>query len=166
LTPFLVLWLLAMAAWDFRHRRIPNWLAAAGAACGLAALAWGGQPWSAGWVDALTGAAAAFAALLVFYAAGLMGAGDVKFAGALGLWTGLAPLLPIWAGASLLAGVHALLWWVLQRWPLFPRLALALGGTRDDAGGNAQRTRRRPIPFGAYLALAALCWMAWAPARP
>lgn len=84
----------------------------------------------------------AFVALLLFYATRLMGAGDVKFAGALGLWVGLQPLLPIWIGASLLAGVHA---------------AVALLRLR----GAPREKFRRHIPYAAYMALATLGWMAW-----
>ena len=128
----------------------------------LLALATGAQPFGIGWAQALAGAAIGFGFLLLFYAAGLMGAGDVKFAGALGLWVGLQALAPIWIVASLLAGVHAVLWLVLQRWPWFPRLALMLFGPRPStADGQGSRQRARFIPYAAYLALATAVWMVW-----
>lgn len=117
------------------------------------------QPFSTGWTSMLGGGCFAFAILLIFYAAGLMGAGDVKFGGALGLWVGLQPLLPIWIGASLLAALHALLWLALRRWPVFPRLALALSGPAHHDDGV--RRKPRPIPYAAYLALATVAWMVW-----
>lgn len=151
----LLLWLLTAIVQDGRERRVRNWLVLAGAALALLALALDLQPFALPWTDALLGAAAGFAGLLCFYLLGLMGAGDVKFAGALGLWVGLQPLLFIWLAASLLAGLHALLWLALQRWPLAPRLALALSG-RPGGGG----TKPRPIPLAAYLAVATIAYMA------
>lgn len=156
-----LLWLLFVVVYDARQRRIPNWLVLAGAGIALGALFMNGQPFGVRWADALLGAAAAFVFLLLFYAAGLMGAGDVKFAGALGLWVGVQPLLPIWAAASVLAGLHGLLWLLLQRWPVSPRLASMLSGKARSAENQGLRKRARPIPYAAYLALAAAVWMAW-----
>ncbi len=155
-----LLWLLFVAVYDARQRRVPNWLVLAGAGAAVGALAMNLQPFSTGWQDALAGAAAGFAFLLLFYVAGLMGAGDVKFAGALGLWVGVSPLLPIWIGASLIAGLHGLLWLFLQRWPVFPRLALMLSGN-PNTGNQGPGKRIRPIPYAAYLAFAAAVWMVW-----
>lgn len=152
----LLLWLMTAIVQDGVQRRVRNWLVLAGIALSLSALALDLQPFDLTWPQALLGGAAAFGALLCFYAFGLMGAGDVKFAGALGLWVGLPPLLPIWVAASLLAGLHGLLWLALQRWPLAPRLALALSG--QPGGGGS---RPRPIPLAAYLAVSTIAFMAW-----
>lgn len=152
----LLLWLLMVIVHDGLERRVRNGLVLAGMALALAALALDLQPFGLGWAQALLGGATAFGGLLCFYAFGLMGAGDVKFAGALGLWVGLQPLLPIWVAASLLAGLHGLLWLALQRWPLAPRLALALSGRPRGAG-----SRTRPIPLAAYLAASTIAFMAW-----
>lgn len=164
-----LLWLLFVAVYDFRQRRVPNWLVLAGAAVALAALALGMQPFDLEWTAALTGAAVGFGCLLLIYAAGYMGAGDVKFAGALGLWVGLPALLPIWVGASLLAGLHSALWLALQRWPFSPRLALMLHGPASsgpsssavETDGGAAPKRRRIVPYAAYLAMATAVWMVW-----
>lgn len=152
----LLLWLLTAIAHDGLERRVRNGLVLAGIALALAALALDLQPFGLSWPQALLGGAAAFGGLLCFYAFGLMGAGDVKFAGALGLWVGVQPLLPIWVAASALAGLHGLLWLALQRWPLAPRLALALSGRPCGAG-----LRTRPIPLAAYLAVSTIAFMAW-----
>ncbi|SEU06693.1 prepilin peptidase [Variovorax sp. OV084] len=159
-----LLWLLFVAVYDFRQRRVPNWLVLAGAAVALAALALGMQPFGIDAFTALTGAAVGFGCLLLIYAIGFMGAGDVKFAGALGLWVGLPALLPIWVGASLLAGLHSALWLALQRWPVFPRLALMLQGRSSaviDIDGGASLKRKRIVPYAAYLAMATAVWMIW-----
>ncbi|AVQ83659.1 MULTISPECIES: A24 family peptidase [unclassified Variovorax] len=158
-----LLWLLFVAVYDFRQRRVPNWLVLAGAAVALAALALGTQPFGIEWSTALTGAAVGFGALLLLYAVGLMGAGDVKFAGALGLWVGLQALLPIWVVASLLAGLHSALWLALQRWPVAPRLSLMLLGRSSATSNGAAPTtaRKRIVPYAAYLSLATAAWMVW-----
>jgi prepilin peptidase CpaA len=155
------MWLLAIAVYDFRQRRVPNWLVLAGAALALATLAFGIAPIAHGWSSALLGAGLGFGFLLLFYALGLMGAGDVKFAGALGLWAGHTALLPIWVIGSALAGLHAVLWLALQRWPVAPRLSLMLFGQPSSANGSPSPTRTRFVPYAAYLALAAAVWMVW-----
>ncbi|BEP50685.1 hypothetical protein GmRootV116_43810 [Variovorax sp. V116] len=155
-----MVWLLFIAAYDFRQRRVPNWLVLAGAFLALAALALGMGPTNHDWAAALLGAGLGFGFLLLFYALGIMGAGDVKFAGALGLWVGLSALLPVWIIGSLLAGLHAALWLILQRWPVAPRLSLVLFG-RSSSGGGPSPSRVRFIPYAAYLALAAAVWMVW-----
>ena len=142
-------------------RRVPNWLVLAGIALALTALALGTGPLGYDWRAALIGAGAGFGVLLLFYAAGLMGAGDVKFAGALGLWVGLPVLTPIWIGASLIAGIHSILWLALKRWPFFPRLALMLAGPSRAPESGSPSGRIRIIPYAAYLALAAAAWMVW-----
>lgn len=156
-----LLWLLFVAVYDFRQRRVPNWLVLAGASAALAVLALGMQPFGVEWSSALAGAAIGFGFLLLFYVLGFMGAGDVKFAAALGLWVGLPALLPIWLGASLLAGLHSALWLALQRWPVLPRLSLMLLGRTSRIDDGASSKRRRLVPYAAYLALAAGAWMVW-----
>lgn len=161
LTSACLLWLLLIAVYDFRQRRVPNWLVLAGAFLALAALAWGAGPLGRDWTAALLGAGVGFGFLLPFYAFRLMGAGDVKFAGALGLWLGLWALLPVWVIGSVFAGLHAALWLMLQRWPLSPRLSLMLFGSPPSASNNSSPSRARFIPYAAYLALAAAGWLVW-----
>ena len=67
---------------DVHCQRIPNWLTFPACAVALAYAAWIGGP--AGALDAALGAGAAFALLLLPYATGALGAGDVKAAMALG----------------------------------------------------------------------------------
>ena len=161
LTPVWLLWLLLIAAYDVQQRRVPNLLVLAGAAAALAALSFRMQPFEINWASALLGAGPGFSFLLLFYAFGLMGAGDVKFAGALGLWVGLSALAPIWIIASLMAAAHSILWLALKRWPFFPRLALLLAGPSRTPEAGAPTRRLRIIPYAGYLALAAAAWMVW-----
>lgn len=161
MTSAYLMWLLFIAIYDFRQRRVPNWLVLAGAFLALAALALGTGPINHDWAAALFGAGLGFGFLLLFYALGVMGAGDVKFAGALGLWVGIPALLPVWIIGSILASLHAALWLILQRWPVAPRLSLVLFGRPSPASDNPSPTRARFIPYAAYLALAAAVWMVW-----
>jgi len=156
-----LLWLLVVAAYDFQQRRVPNWLVVAGATLSVVALALGTGPLGLAWQAAFLGGAAAFGFLLLFYAAGLMGAGDVKFAGVLGLWVGLHAFIPIWVVASLLACAHAVLWRYLERWPFLPRLTSMLAGPSRTSESSAPPRRLRIIPYAAYLALAAMVWTVW-----
>jgi len=156
-----LMWLLLITVYDARQRRVPNWLVLGGAATAIGALAMNAQPFGIGWPDAIFGCIIAFGFLLLFHVTGLMGAGDVKFAGALGLWVGMSPLLPIWIGASLLAAAHAFLLLALRRFAWFPGLALMLSGREHRNATPGSRKQTRPIPFAAYLALAAAVWMVW-----
>ncbi|MDR6427031.1 prepilin peptidase CpaA [Variovorax paradoxus] len=160
MTSAYLVWLLFIAAYDFRQRRVPNWLVLAGAFLALAALALGTGPIERDWAASMLGAGLGFGFLLLFYAFGVMGAGDVKFAGALGLWVGVPALLPVWIIGTLLASLHAALWLILQRWPVSPRLSLVLFGPPSATDGPAP-SRVRFIPYAAYLALAAAVWMVW-----
>lgn len=153
-----LLWLILIVVCDFRMRRVPNWLVLAGAVFALGALALGAGPLGHDWRGALLGAGAGFGFLLLFYATGLMGAGDVKFAGALGLWVGVSALAPIWIIASVMAAAHSVLWLSLKRWP---SLALLLAGPSRASEPDAPVRRVRIIPYAAYLALAAAVWMVW-----
>jgi prepilin peptidase CpaA len=156
-----LLWLLLVAVYDFRQRRVPNMLVLVGAALALAALALGVNPFQSDWQTSLLGAAVGFGCLLLVYAAGLMGAGDVKFAGALGLWVGLSALLPIWIISSLLAAVHALLWISFRRWSLSPKFSGLLFSQPLPSGEARSAGRTRFIPYAAYLAFATVAWMVW-----
>ncbi|CAB3734634.1 MULTISPECIES: A24 family peptidase [Achromobacter] len=144
-----VLWWLLFASWnlaliynDLRYRRVPNTLIVAGFAAQLlwlvaAALlpGWLYPPRWTGWPMTLAGFLSAFL-FLPLWGRRVMGAGDVKAIAILGLLLGLAPLILVLVGASLLAGLHALVYvLVSQYWAL------------------SDRTRK--IPYGMYLGLAA-----------
>ena len=91
---------------DLRSRRIPNWLTVPGFAVGaLASTILGG--WS-GLKDSMLGTGLAFALLLPFWLLRSLGAGDLKFAAALGAYTGPGRLVDILIGSVFVAGVMAL----------------------------------------------------------
>lgn len=97
-----------IAGWtDWRSRRIPNWLTVPGLVVGVAlSTVLGG--WS-GLKDSLLGIGLAFALLLPFWLLlKSLGAGDLKFAAALGAYTGPGRLIDILIGSVFVAGVMAM----------------------------------------------------------
>jgi prepilin peptidase CpaA len=96
--------LVSAAAWtDLRTRRIPNWITVSGAAAGLVLhVFYGGIP---GAVQSVAGAALGLAIFLGLYAAGGMGAGDVKLFGAVGAFAGPQSLVLVFVCTGLLGGI-------------------------------------------------------------
>lgn len=78
--------------------------------------------------------------LLLFYRLGGMGAGDLKWFGAFGIWAGATAALQLLVGALLIAGILSLLLLSL-RLPLFRRLGKRLpwpwGQHPSDPGRGA-----------------------------
>lgn len=140
---------------DVLQRRVPNWLVAIGLLFGAAALISGHQPFGISWAGALAGCLAAFFVFLALHIAKLMGAADVKFAAALGLWIGLQSMAIVWLGASLLAGLHALLFLGLQRWPISVNLLRFV--SMQHAGHQGER-KIKNAPYAAYMAITAIAW--------
>lgn len=163
--------LLAMACvTDVRARRIPNRLVAVIAVAGLvfSGVAVGG------WLavgKSLLGVALGFGIWIVFYAIGVLGAGDVKLAAAAGAWLGVGG---IWR-ASLVAAVAggALAVFMLARERRMRETvgriglsvstgSLALLRTGPDGEPTSGPARGRPMPYGVALAIGALV-AAWFP---
>jgi prepilin peptidase CpaA len=98
--------LALIAGWtDFRSRRIPNWLTVPGLLIGLAMnIVLAGK---SGLIASLEGAGVGLALLLPFVLLRSLGAGDWKFAGALGAFTGPARLVDLLIGAVFVAGIMA-----------------------------------------------------------
>ncbi len=98
---------LIAAYTDLRSRRIPNWLTVPGFAVGVVASTILGG-WS-GLKESLLGTGLAFALLLPFWLLRSLGAGDLKFAAALGAYTGPGRLIDILIGSVFVAGLMALI---------------------------------------------------------
>ena len=92
---------LTAAILDVRHRRIPNALSVAGLVIGLVfRIATEGMP---GLGDALGGFAVGFGSLLLLWAMGGGGGGDVKLMGALSVWLGTRQTVSVLILSSVLA---------------------------------------------------------------
>ena len=131
-----LLWLVALSAFDIRTRRLPNFLTLPGAAVMLVGAALLGRG-----VPAVLGAAALFAVYLVVHliAPSGMGAGDVKLA----------------IGVGALTGTFGIDVWALS----------ALAAPMLTAGWAVVITLRRPastVPHGPSMCLAAACGCALA----
>ena len=153
-----VLILLAAAASDVMHYRIPNLLVLLLAG---AYIVWAGTHFSqAAWLSHFGAAALFLAGGLVFYRFGQMGAGDVKLLAAVALWTGLDGALPLLLFVSLcgllalplilfarfLVGrAQALKYWN-ERWPM-PRVL----------------TPKQGVPYGIAIALGGIVTLALVP---
>jgi len=101
----LLVLLVTAVIFDLRERRIPNWLTFPFMAAGVAYhAAVNGLP---GALVSVQGLALGIALLILFYAAGGMGAGDVKLLGAVGSILGPAHLLFAFVYSALVGGIYA-----------------------------------------------------------
>jgi prepilin peptidase CpaA len=108
----LILLVLPAAVFDYRQRRIPNWLVLAGLLCGIALntfLLYDNPSAATGLVYALEGLGLAFAVYFPLYLLRGMGAGDVKLMAAVGAIVG--PVLWLWVlfFTAVLGGITAVI---------------------------------------------------------
>ncbi len=93
------------AAYDFRYRRIPNWLVLPGLLAGLSlSFAFMRTP---GLKDSLLGASLAFAVYFPLFALRAMGAGDLKLMVAVAAFTGPRNWIALFLITAILGGVIA-----------------------------------------------------------
>lgn len=137
-----IVWAGGLAYEDWRWRRLPNSLLAAGAVLGLVHwIAYGAMPLGAAMSDGASAAALGLVALLPFYGAGWMGAGDVKLGAVIGWLGGLQVLLTVFLVACVVAGGLA--------------VALLIPGCRRFmCDSTLDRRLAARVPFGVGLALA------------
>jgi prepilin peptidase CpaA len=151
---------LWMALEDLKTRRLPNYLTLGTALAGLAfQVAMHGWP---GLVAGLQGLALGFGLLIIPYALGGMGAGDVKALAALGAWLGPIQIFVLFVYMVLAGGLMGLgvllwrgsIWTYLKRlgallwyWVLALRHGLAPVGAASPASGPMT------LPLGVAMAL-------------
>ena len=92
------------AFFDFKIRRIPNWLIACGLICGVTLNAVQGSNFLIG---SIIGFVVGIAVLVLPFALGWIGAGDVKFFGVVGSLLGVTWLPRVFFYSALVAGVIA-----------------------------------------------------------
>ncbi len=108
--------LLATAAFnDWRFYRIPNWLTFGGAFFALVYGTMAARTPSSGALAAFGGLAVGFAAMLPFYALGIMGAGDVKLMAMTGAFLGPQQALMAVLFTFIAGGVAALAFAIHRR---------------------------------------------------
>jgi prepilin signal peptidase PulO-like enzyme (type II secretory pathway) len=142
---FYTAWLLLVLVIDFEHRRVLNIMLPPAIVVTLLAplfslLGWANLP---SYGSALLGGAAGFVAFLVIFVIGrgrMMGAGDVKLSGVIGLMTGYPAVWAALASGIFLGGIAAIFILIRQR-----------GGAKSY------------MAYGPYLALGALLvlWFYW-----
>ena len=152
----LALLLTVAAVRDIQTHRIPNGIPAAGIAAGLAGHLWhGGGP---GLLWSLLGLAAALPAL-ASYAAGALGAGDVKLLMAVGALTG--PMFLLWTllGTVFAGAILALAWaarrGVLRETVQNVHFGLLLLAGRAGVSSLASVSQAGRMPFAPAIALGA-----------
>jgi prepilin peptidase CpaA len=144
-------WAAAVAINDCRRRRISHCVVVTGLAAAFCCALFQCGPFGISLTQAGIGALIGLAALLPFFALGVMGAADVKVFAVLGAWCGMHILPGLWMAASLAAGVHAL--WLL----LITRTPFA--GLVRRAGATFQLAGKASTPYAACLAVAASGWL-------
>lgn len=115
-----------------------------------------------------------FAILLMFYAMGGMGAGDVKLMAGIGAWLGMIPTFYIFIASALAGGVYALALMafgggVHEAAINLQILLLRITAFGRNLGSDAQvesalrrdDRRRRLIPFAAMVAVGVIATFAW-----
>jgi prepilin peptidase CpaA len=93
------------AFFDLRIRRIPNWLIVIGLFCGVVLNALQGTSYL---VQSIAGFAVGIAVLILPFAFGWMGAGDVKYFGVVGALLGASWLPRVFFYSALVAGLIAI----------------------------------------------------------
>jgi prepilin peptidase CpaA len=92
------------AFFDLKLRRIPNWLIASGLICGIVLNYFHGD---GRWLQSIYGFLVGVAVLVLPFAFGWIGAGDVKFFGVVGSLLGISWLPRVFFYSALVAGVIA-----------------------------------------------------------
>ena len=155
--------LLVACITDVRARRIPNALVLVTLALGVghALLAWGGAVDGAGFTAtpwaALLGTVVGLLVGLPFWAAGIMGGGDVKLFAAAAAWLG-PTLVPEAATATAIAGGGLALLWMARR------VASRAAALVPSLSGVWVAIERHPVtvPYGLAIAggIAGPLWLA------
>lgn len=151
--PIAIAIVLAAAATDLHHRRIPNrltfgaWMLAAIAQVAMIGVGHGLLAWSLGWITGL-------AVFLPLYALRGMAAGDVKLMAAVGAWLGPAMAFQIALAAFVLGGIWALahVYWFRQGGQTLRNVAAIVRGRKSDPSVGS-------MPYGVAIAAGTLAML-------
>ncbi|MBI4876343.1 MAG: prepilin peptidase [Acidobacteria bacterium] len=156
---------LVAAIYDWRLRRIPNWLTLSGIAAGFALNAWFGNV-----REAAIGFALAVAVYLPLFALRAMGGGDLKLMAAVGAVAGgPAAWLAIFVYTAILGGLAALVTLAVRGGMgrafanvlhILKRLARLRAPYRDRGELDVSHPQARTLPHGVVIAAGALLYLA------
>lgn len=168
---------LTAAVWDFRTKRIPNWLTVPAFVAAIVyhvvvgAINGGWSGLGSGLLTALGGFAVGFGILLVLWLIGGGGAGDVKLMGALGAWLGAKETFVVFFVSTifvLLLSIGFLTYqmlikgmWGVKRRYLSNDEGKKTAGVSAEEAEMRRKVRRRLLPYGVPVALATWVVMAW-----
>ena len=126
------MWLVVAAVCDAIYRKCYNWLVITGVFMAFVAVISVPEslPVPINLQDRLIGMLFGFFVFLLFYIFKMMGAGDVKFAAALGAWLGWQILLPIWVVSCAFAVMHG----VIVKYGVFVFPGLRYTGSEFHSG--------------------------------
>lgn len=153
---FAAVLVLTIAAYiDWKEHRVPNWLTFS--ALGFALAFHAGQSGWPGLGFALLGASAGLATLVLMYALGGMGAGDVKLMAAVGAWVGATATLQAFVWIAAIGGLMGayLIW---RSGELERRLAYMGAASKNLAGlkplhqGVDDAPKKMLLPYGVPIA--------------
>ncbi|WP_076593100.1 prepilin peptidase [Herminiimonas arsenitoxidans] len=162
MTVLLVFLCITIVCYDLLFRRVPNGvlLLALLAHTGYLIVMGHGIAGIDVW-QSLIGGVLALIVFVPLYAWRAMGAGDVKFLVVLGVLLGLKGLVVAWLIGSLLAGLHAVVFYWPQTWMML--VPQGLHRVMQQVTGSAMYQRmlrarqgRQGIPYAAYLAIAVI----------
>lgn len=145
-----------VAGWDWAARRVPNNLLIVLAVTQGLLLTIGRA--QVDWTSAVVGLFLGLFALLPFYAARWMGAGDVKYGTLIGLMCGPKLLCLAWLIAGLLAGLHVLLGLSVIGNPVLMRAHERWRKAYVGQRLSVRREGRSGIPYAAYLSVGVVYW--------
>jgi prepilin peptidase CpaA len=160
---FLVFFIGTAVVFDVKERRIPNWLILFALTVGIATGLWTGttQLWGS-----LLGAGLGIAALMIPFALGALGAGDVKFLGAIGAVLGAQALPRVLFYTAISGGIMALISIGYKReidirvfkavWTDFKLLILSRGAVAPAFVNDSSLKGSRTLPYGLAIGLGTL----------
>jgi prepilin peptidase CpaA len=159
---FLIFFSGLSIGFDVCQRRIPNWLVLAGATAGIAFGAFDGR---SKLYESLLGLVFGIGILIIPFALGWLGAGDVKLLGAMGALLGVRMLPRVFFYTALCGMILALVsialrgvnWGAFQTaWREFKLLILSRGGIMPATVSEKVAAGNHALPYGVAIALGAL----------
>jgi prepilin peptidase CpaA len=146
------------AFFDLKIRRIPNWLIGLGLICGVVLNAFQGSHYL---IQSLLGFVVGVAALLLPFALGWIGAGDVKYFGVVGALLGVSWLPRVFFYSAVIAGLIALGYVAMglasisrfkNFWLDIKAVVLSMGNILPDPVGVKASVPGNSVPWGVAFA--------------